>query len=199
MSAPRAEFNYTLGVNAFILVCMVLNGIAGVSAQAPPHDQLERIKADLFSRAEHLDQDVHELKEILAADPRSAEAHALLGIAYRAIGTQDLMGESIAEFRQALDIDPSLVPVRLYLARVYLDLGRAARAKEELETALTQAPGNPQLLSLLGESERQLKNPSRAVEVLQQALKDDESSAQTRYYLGLALFDLGQRDDAIRE
>ena len=186
-------------MNAFVFACILLGGIAGVLAQAPLHDRLERIRADLFSRPEHLDQDVRDLKEILAADPRSVEAHTLLGIAYRAIGTQDLMGESIAEFRQALDIDPSLVPVRLYLARVYLDLGRAARAKEELETALTQAPGNPQLLSLLGESERQLKNPSRAVEVLQQTLKADESSVQARYYLGLALLDLGQRDDAIRE
>src|SRR5215471_3342570 len=118
MSAPRAGLNYTLELNAVILICVLLGGIADASAQTAPHDQLERIKADLFSRAEHLDQDVRELKDILAADPRSAEAHTLLGIAYRAIGTQDLMGESIAEFRQALDIDPSLVPVRLYLARV---------------------------------------------------------------------------------
>jgi len=183
-----------------ILAGVLLSGIlAGVAAQAPAQERLDRVRADLFARAEHLDEDIRELKQILAADPRSAEAHALLGIAYRAVGTQDVMGESVAEFRQALDLDPHLLPVRLYLARVYIDLGRFARAREELETALTEAPGNPEFLALLGESERQLKNPARAVEILRQALQADESSAQARYYLGLALFDLGQREDAIKE
>jgi tetratricopeptide (TPR) repeat protein len=183
-------------IPAFILAGALL-GEAPV--QTTPQERLAAVRADLFSRAEHLDEDVRQLREILAADPRSAEAHALLGLAYRAQGTQELIGESVAEFRQALDIDPSLVPVRLYLARVYLDLGRAARAREELDTALAQAPGKPEFLALLGESERQLKNPSRAVEVLRQALEADQSNAQARYYLGLALFDLGQRDDAIKE
>jgi tetratricopeptide (TPR) repeat protein len=168
-------------------------------AQATTQETLERVRADLFARAEHLDEDVRELKQILAIDPRSAEAHVLLGIAYRTQGSQELIGESVAEFRQALEIDPGLVPVRLYLARVYLDLGRALRAREELEHALEQAPGNAELLALQGETERQLKNPQRAVELTRQALQADESNAQPRYYLALALYDLGRRDEAIRE
>jgi len=180
--------------------CILSGVLLGQSpAQSAPQERLARVRADLFARAEHVDEDVRELKEILAFDPRSAEAHALLGIAYRTQGTQELIGESVAEFRQALDIDPRLVAVRMYLARVYLDLGRPLRAREELETALTQAPGNPQFLAVLGESERQLKNPRRAVEVIRQALQADESLAQARYYLALALFDLGQRADAVRE
>jgi tetratricopeptide (TPR) repeat protein len=177
----------------------VLLLVGALLGQASTEERLDRVRADLFSRAEHLDEDVRELKAILAADPRSAEAHALLGLAYRAQGTPELIGESVAEFRQALDLNPSLVAVRMYLARVYLDLGRAARAREELETALAQTPGNPQFLALLGESERQMKNPRRAVEVIRQALQADESLAQARYYLGLALYDLGQREDAVKE
>ena len=60
-------------------------------------------------------------------------------------------------------------------------------------------PGNTDFLALLGEAERQVKNPTRAVEVTRQALKIDESFAPARYYLGLALLDLGQRDEAIKE
>ena len=55
------------------------------------------------------------------------------------------------------------------------------------------------MLALLGEAERQLGNPRRAVEVTRQALQRDPSFAQARYYLGLALFDLGQRAEAIQE
>ena len=52
---------------------------------------------------------------------------------------------------------------------------------------------------MLGEAERQLKNPQRSVELTRQALQPDESFAEARYYLGLALFDLGRRDEAIKE
>ena len=181
---------------------MLCAAFAAWQAAAPPppiNVRLERVRADLFSRAERLPEDVHELKAVLALDPRSAEAHVLLGIAYSTGGSKDLKGEAIGEFRQALEIDPGLVPVHFYLAHLYLDLGRAARAREELEAGLVKAPGNPEFLALLGEAERQLKNPSRAMEVTRQALKGDESFAQARYFLGLALLDLGQRDEAIKE
>jgi tetratricopeptide (TPR) repeat protein len=181
---------------------VVCAAIAVSQVAAPPaaiQERLDRARADLFSRAERVNEDVRELKEVLALDPRSAEAHLLLGVAYSTLGSRELKGEAIAEFRQALDLNPGLVPVRFYLARLYLDLGRAARAREELETALVQVPGNPEFLALLGEAERQLKNPRRAVEVTRQALHADEAFAQARYYLGLALLDLGQRDEAIKE
>ncbi len=169
------------------------------AGQASIEERLTRVRADLFSRAEHLTEDIQELKAILAVDPRSAEAHLLLGIGYRTLGTAELMGEAVAELRQALELNPDFVPARFYLARMYLDLGRATRAREELEAGLVRVPNNPQFLALLGEAERQLKKPGRSVELIRQALRADESFAEARYYLGLALFDLGRRDEAIRE
>jgi tetratricopeptide (TPR) repeat protein len=171
------------------------------SSQVNPtiQQRLDRVRESLFSGAGRPDQSIQELKVILAADPGSAEAHLLLGIAYRAAGSSDLMGEAVAELRQALALNPAFVPARFYLAHLYLDLGRAERAREELQTALAAAPGNPQFLALLGETERQLKNPARSVELTRQALKLDESADETRYYLALALFDLGNRDAAIKE
>jgi tetratricopeptide (TPR) repeat protein len=180
-----------------ILVCAA---IVALQAPAPPiQERLDRVRADLFSRAEHLTDDVRELKEVLAIDPRSADAHVLLGIAYSAQGDRDLKGEAIGEFRQALDLDPGVVPVRFYLARLYLDLGRPARAREELEAALVTAPGHPEFLALLGETERRMKNPQRALELTRQALQADAAFVEGRYYLGLALLDLGRRDEAIVE
>ena len=43
------------------------------------------------------------------------------------------------------------------------------------------------------------RTPKRAVELAREALRADASFAQARYYLALALFDLGQRDEAIGE
>ena len=181
-----------------VFVCAAL--VAWQAAAPPPiQERLERVKADLYSRTDRLDENVKELKQILALDPRSAEAHMLLGIAYSTWGSKELKGEAIGEFRQALDLNPRLVQVRFFLAHLYLDLGRAGRAREELEAALAQSPGNPEFLALLGEAERQSKNPRRAVDVTRQALQADPSFAPARYYLGLALLDAGQRDEAIKE
>jgi len=181
------------------LVCAALVAWQAAAPQATIQERLDRIKADLYSRTDRLDENVKELKQILALDPRSADAHMLLGIAYSTWGSKELKGEAIGEFRQALDLNPRLVQVRFFLAHLYLGLGRADRAREELETALVQTPGNPEFLALLGEAERQLKNPRRAVEVTRQALQADSSFAQARYYLGLALLAAGQRDEAIKE
>jgi tetratricopeptide (TPR) repeat protein len=181
-----------------ILVCTAIAAWQTAPA-ATNQERLDRVKADLFSRTDRVNENVRELKQVLALDPRSADAHMLLGIAYATLGTRDLKGEAIGEFRQALDLNPTLVEVRFYLARLYLDLGRPARAREELDTALAQRPGHPEFLALLGEAERQLKNPRRAIDVTRQALEADSTFGPARYYLGLALLDAGQRDEGIKE
>jgi len=193
-----------------LVVCLVAGFVAGAPLASPAASQadagkasiqerLNRLREGLFSGTGRVNEAIKELKGILALDPGSAEGHLLLGIAYRSQGSPELMGEAIAELRQALALNSSFVPARFYLAHIYLDLGRAERAREELETALAQAPGNPQFLALLGESERQLKNPRRSLELNRQALQIDGAFAEARYYLGLALYDLGQRDEAINE
>jgi len=188
-----------------VLLCLILEAnraALGVPAQADRSDlqaRLKRVGADLFTRTDGADAAIRELKAILAIDPSLAEAHMLLGIAYRANGSPDLMGEAVAELRQALSLDETLAPARLYLAYVYLDLGRVDRARDELQAALDKVPGQPQFLALLGDTERRLKNPKRAIELLRQALATDPSFLQARYYLGLALFDAGQPRDAIAE
>lgn len=199
---------YDRKVSCFIAIVMsfgLLVAPAGLQAQqktaaAPATQQtLVQIRTDLFSPSPHFTEDVTALKKILGEDPKSVEAHVLLGLAYRGLGTQEMLAEAVAEFRQALEFDSNFLPARLYLAHIYLELGRPARAKEELETARERAPGDPQLLATLGEAERQLKNPRRAVELTRQALAADSSLMEARYYLGMALADSGQTSDAIKE
>ena len=64
---------------------------------------------------------------------------------------------------------------------------------------MEKVSGQPQLLGLLGESERQLGNAARSVELTRQALQIAPAFAEARYYLALALLDLGKRDEAIPE
>ena len=183
-----------------LLACVAI--VAWQPPAAPPvpiQERIDRVRADLYSRTDRLGENVKELKQILALDPRSADAHMLLGIAYSTWGSKELKGEAIGEFRQALDLNPRLVQVRFYLARLY-SISDAPPGRARNSTARSRrCPGNPEFLALLGEAERQLKNPRRAIEVTRQALQADSTFGPARYYLGLALLDAGQRDEGIKE
>jgi tetratricopeptide (TPR) repeat protein len=169
------------------------------AAPASVQERLNRVGSGLFAGTTPPDEAIRELKGVLALDPQSAEGHFVLGIAYRMQGVPELTGEARAELVQALALKPALVPARVYLAQLYLDLGRPAAARETLTTGLTGRPGEPQLLAILAETERQLGHPDRAIELAREVLQRDDSMAQARYYLGLALLDSHKRDEGIGE
>lgn len=165
-------------------------------------DRSEAALAALNAGAEHLQRGeiepaVRELKRALALNPRSAPSHMLLGQAYLALRSVSLVAEAKAELQQALDLDPSLIWARFYLAKVYIDLGRLDRAQEELELGLKQKPGTAHFLSLLGEVNRKLGKPEIAIELNRQAVAADPTLTPAYYYIGLAFMDLKEEDEAI--
>src|SRR4051812_9478894 len=195
---------YPNRVKPWILYLAALIVAMCAPAQARQQDpalreRVNRVGSALFSPTPHPAAAIDELKAILAVAPDLPEAHLLLGLAYRAQGMPELMGEAVAELRQALALNPELTQARPILARIYLDLGRASRARDELQVALEKVPDNPQLLTLLAEAERQLGNPTRAVELSRKVLEAAPGFDQARYYLGLAMLDLGKPAAAIQE
>jgi tetratricopeptide (TPR) repeat protein len=146
-----------------------------------------------------VEQAIGECKGVLAADPRSAPAHMLLGMAYLAQRSPAMIGEAKAELQQALDLDPELLWARFYLARLYLDLGLSEKAQEQLERGLKQRPGLPPLLSLLGEVRRKLGDPAASVELNRKALEADATMTPAHYFLALAYLDLKQEQAAMAE
>lgn len=162
-------------------------------------DRTNRVGTGLYSGAIMPEAAVQELKAILAIEPRLAEGHMLLGMAYRMQNPAELAAEARAELIQALDLKPDLLTARFLLAQIYLEMGRGSSARDALEAGLRLQPGQPQLTALLGETERQLGNAARALELGRQAVAADPAFAQGRYYFALALLDAGQRADAITE
>jgi tetratricopeptide (TPR) repeat protein len=175
------------------------------SAQTPApaspslQQQLERIRSQVYASPTGLRDAVPELQRILAEDPSIAEAHLLLGAAYRTAGTELMIGEAKAELQQALELDPGLIAARLLLAQTYFDLGRYENARDEATIALRQVPGQAQFLAILGEAERHLGDPARAKALASLALEADGTLTQAHYYRARAMLDLGERDDAIKE
>ena len=170
-------------------------------AQTPRADQQG---AQLGVAAEHLqqgkaDQAIREVKAVLAADPRSAPAHMLLGLAYLGKGSTAMIADAKAELQQALDIDPELLWARFYLARLYFDQGLSEKARDQLERGLKQSPGLPHFLSLLGEIKRELGDPGASVELNRKALEAGVTMTPANYFLGLAYLDLKQEEAAMAE
>jgi tetratricopeptide (TPR) repeat protein len=160
--------------------------------------------ARLGAAAEHLqqgkaEQAIRECKGVLAADPRSAPAHMLLGLAYLAKGSTAMIADAKAELQQALDLDPELLLARFYLARLYFDQGLNEKAQEQLERGLKQQPGLSNYLSLLGEVRRKLGDPGASLELNRKALEADATMTPAHYFLGLAYLDLKQEQAAMAE
>ena len=198
---PNAEsLKYNLTVPRLqITVFLVASGMTW--AQTPPADQQG---AQLGVAAQHLqqgkaEQAIRECKGVLAADPRSAPAHMLLGMAYLAQGVVAKVADAKAELQQALDLDPELLWARFYLARLYLDQGLSEKAQEQLERGLKQRPGFPPFLSLLGEVRRKLGDPGASLELNRKALEADATMTPAHYFLALAYLDLKQEPAAISE
>jgi len=160
----------------------------------------ERLKrgADLLQRGQ-IEQAVTELRKAIALDPQSGAGHLLLGQAYLAQRSVSTVAEAKAELQQALDLDPSLIWARFYLAKVYIDQGRLDKAEGELEHGLKERPGIPHFLSLLGEVNRKLGRAERSIQLHQQALNIDPGMTPAHYFIALAYMDLKKDDDAIRE
>jgi tetratricopeptide (TPR) repeat protein len=192
-------------VPAWLLCALLALAPASAGAQPPASAaiapetaaRLNALAARLFGNRETGREVIADIQKLLADDPSLAEAHFLLGAAYTLNGSTALLGEAKAEFQQALELKPSLLQARIYLAETYIQLGRGTEASEQLDIGLKQAPDHPRLLTLLADMERQAGHPEKALELADQILKRDPSADQARYYRALALLDLRRPQDAV--
>ena len=159
-------------------------------------ERLKKAAAAMATGPEGVDQAIKDLRDLLGSDPTLAEAHLLLGLAYGQMGTAQMLAEAKAELQQAIDLKPELIPARFYLADLYMRQGRTSQARDELQAALKIVPEQPGLLAMLGEAERQLGHPERALELQEQALAKQPGLGQAKYYRALALLDLKKPADA---
>src|SRR5690606_11886078 len=181
-----------------------------LTGAVPQAETLQRDKrSDNFSKAMEYGQKalqegeiedaIAHFKEAVAIDPRSGEAHMFLGFAYRVSGSYDRLCEAKAELRQALAINPGLVWARIYLGRIYLDLGRLRNARQELEGAVQRHPSTAQAVALLAEVYRQEEDLEKALKSIERARELAPELIDVHYYSGLVYRDLDCLAEAERE
>ena len=123
------------------------------------------------------------------------EAHAELGTFHAARGQRDL---AIAEYKTALELDPSFAPAIVNLADAIRTGGQEADAERLLAAAAKSNPGAADLKHALGLSLVRQKRPAEALPVLADAARLAPDNARYAYVHGVALQNAGRRAEAIR-
>jgi tetratricopeptide (TPR) repeat protein len=100
------------------------------------------------------------------------------------VGYADFLGKAISA-------DPSYITARLALGRHLDEKNDHEGARRQYRLALTYNPRNTSALTDLGYFYLKRGDAEKAVEILDRSKEVDDSNATTRYYLGIALFRMG--------
>jgi tetratricopeptide (TPR) repeat protein len=104
---------------------------------------------------------------------------------------------AIAEYRKALEIDPTFVAAYANLADLYRSLGREKEAETVLHQGLAKLPRAAALHHALGLALARQKRGEEALRELGEAARLDPASPRYTYVWGVALNDAGRRKEAL--
>lgn len=102
-------------------------------------------------------------------------------------------------YNEAIVIEPNLAPAHTGLAIVYLEQGMTGEADEEIDLALSLAPGNPRVQFAAGEYYRRIGRPDLAINAFQRVLNNDFDNVEAHLQLGIIYLDAGQNKNAVYE
>jgi tetratricopeptide (TPR) repeat protein len=169
--------------------------------QAPP-EQNEPVQAALgaaYLANVEIEKALATLKDLVAAQPNSADAHFNLGLVYARQGQFRDEEAAVAEFREALRLEPSMDPARIALGRVLISLQRYSDAALVVLEYTRHQPRDSQGFYALGQAYQGLKKSDAAVKALERAALLDPGDAAIRFDLGMLLANRGRTDAAIQQ
>jgi predicted CXXCH cytochrome family protein len=163
----------------------VAASLAGVPLDQLPEEQAGALRA-LF-------------EEYLAVQARHADMPGVqLQTGVFLVNRGDLPAAEAA-YREALFLNPQLVPAHLNLADLLRALGREDEARRQLLAALEVAPDNGNALHALGLLETRNNNPAKALDYLGRAAAQESEGTRHRFVYAIALHDLGEPEEAITQ
>ncbi len=137
------------------------------------------------------------MRKLVEVAPASVWRHLAAGEVHESQGNHQL---AIAEYRQALAIDPRHTGIHLRLGRVMLasrQSDSAAEAAKEFEQELQLDPTNANAAYELGEIRRRAGDMDKAQELFELAVKYDPDFAEAHVGLGRVLLAVNKPDSAL--
>ena len=136
----------------------------------------------------------HGIANLLAGAANDWNVHMVAGMALRGDGMYD---ESLLEFNRALKLNPANAALLYnHRARVYHYQNQIELAGDELEKGLALEPRHPLLRTSAGYQQMRLGNLSKAIEILEGVVRDDDSLRIAVPTLALCYVQAGERERA---
>ena len=161
-----------------------------LSQQAHYHLEQGQILYD----AGKVDAAVAEWKETLRLAPQTAQAHHLLGLAFR---DQKDHTQAAAAFQQALRLEPDNATAHVHLARAFEALGKEQEAFDTYQKALQLVPSAPYVHNRLGYILAEREDWQGAANAWYQTIQLAPHYAYAYANYGEALEKMGRKKDAL--
>ncbi len=159
-----------------------------------------------YAQTNHPDKAIEEYKRALVKDPKIAQAHYFLGLAYLQRDEDKGWEEDAQEQRAEILNNPNDFRAHYELGNIALKLRRVDEAEKELKRASELAPDNPDPLIYLGELYASQNRSQEAEAAMRRAiaLTPDVSRGgyqihRAHYILGRILIQSGHRDEGAKE
>ncbi len=131
---------------------------------------------------------IEELKKAIELDPKLADAHVSLGLAYYQMDMPEL---ATAEFEKAIEIDPNNVRARIFLTQDYANADDYQKVIQHLSKAAEVDTNNFEVLKTYGAMLLKHGTESdipKAREVLEKAVKLNPNDAEVNMNYGYTLY-----------
>jgi tetratricopeptide (TPR) repeat protein/SAM-dependent methyltransferase len=163
---------------------------------AGPRPNVRAILEAAFAanRAGRPDEAERLCREVLAADPRNADALHLLGTLARQFGRPDIAADLVG---QAIGIDRKVAAYHASLGNALCDLRRPGDAAASYKTALRLKPDLIEAQNGLGNALKDMGRLDEAADAYAAAIGIRPELAALHYNLGNTLRDLGRLDEAV--
>jgi len=172
-----------------------------LKSSSPPDlkPQLQTTLAVAYAENGQSDQAIGTLEKVIKAHPDDAEAYFNLGTVYAKQGPPLGCQKAIANFKEAVRIDPHYDAARYSVAKVLVQLGKFSDAVSYLSEYTHRQPNDAEGFHLLGSAYTGLTQLPKAVETLERARELKPDDYEIRYDLGSALAKTGKTNEAIEQ
>lgn len=116
-------------------------------------------------------------------NPRDANAHNNLGYTYQMM---KLPSRALPHYKRAVELEPNNPTFRYNYALVLAELGQWQEVATNLELVMRQTPTEVGGWLKLGEAYTRLRQPEKAIQVLQQGIAANPNHPDLHYNLGVA-------------
>jgi len=167
--------------------------VAELVKSGAPYAPAYTLAARLAAQKGDLDKARDLAEGAKAIDPNSAEARYVLGTLEQTLGHGDL---ALAEYREAVRLNPKEVKYVLAETDLLVDQGKADEAAKDLCEAAKRAPGRAEVHAALGDVLAMLNLPGEAVGSYRTAMRLKPDLPRLKERLAAALFRSGAYAEA---